>query len=323
MIDYVATTYQCKDTPNFDVCKHISSNYGSSYEHYALEGCKKMKVHWNPQMKLLKIEGSYPYFYKGHNITFSKSEFIESVDFIGQALELGNELWDADVDVLENGIIIPVNVKPKQIILSHFANKGSGLLRGEQPKDRGKFRWYEDRNEKIKMYDAVANMRGKVHQPRRVLEELGFGYNANLLKFENHINQPKLLNRGRAFKLEYLRNPIWLEKLNNHLIGAYKRLDTITTIDSMNNKKDFSADIILCAYLDNMKEQGQSLEDAKKQIYHRINMNTALEKTDKDARKRQVRKWFEKVEKTSSQWDLSDKIEGIVTKENEMNYQQK
>ena len=84
------------------------------------------------------------------------------------------------------------------------------------------------------------------------------------------------------------------------------------------DKKNFtSLDAVLFTFADVlMNVQGLPLAEAKKQIYNTINQADCLSKSDKDARKAQIRKAFGRLEEApESKWDLTARLEEALDKE--------
>ena len=222
MIDFVeATKCLCKDTPFLGHCKPFPcklNQYG--WETYTLQGCREMEVHWNPEVGLLRVKGSLPYFIQGHNFAFPNKDFVESVEVLSNLLGVG--LWDAGLDAFEYGVIFPVGGKPSDFIRNHYAPKKAHLCMNERGKDKGCFRWWEDSSESIKLYDAGKNIKMKQGmRAREVIEDSGYNPECEYLKFEVHFKKPHLLNNGRDLTLEALQNPQFLQSLSSILMEQY------------------------------------------------------------------------------------------------------
>lgn len=321
MIDFVsATICNGKDSANLSFCKSVPVCV-NGWQKYYLDGCEKLAVWNNATAGQLKIEGSLPYFLQGHNFAFSRASFIEVVELIQQALDL--PMWSAEVNAFEYGAIVQVNSKPKLYIQRHYAPAGSKLKLNECGKDAGAFRWWEDRFESLKLYDAGKNIKMKQGLQRRaVIQAAGYDPNSQYLKFETHYKRKAMpvLNNGRAVLLEDLQAPEWLDHLKHNTIQQYQLLKTMRTLELPTSKKDLSStDIITQAFVESfMNVEGKSLQDAKRRLFQRINElpDNLLTKADKDARKRQINAIFDKLKETdSSPWDLTEKIEAAFAAE--------
>lgn len=318
MIDYIAVTrYQCKYSPFLGHCNNSPSKlnlYG--WQTYTLQGCKEMEIHWNPEMRALRVKGSLPYFLQGHNFTFSNAGFVEGVEILQNLLGVG--LWDAELDSFEYGCIFPVEGKPVDFIRNHSAPAKAHLYMNEKGRDMGAFRWWEDSSKSLKLYDAGRNIKLKQDlKAREVIEDCGYNPKGQYLKFELHHKKPHLLNSGRDLPLEALQNPKFLKFLSSTLIEHYHQLQPMRTLIQPTNKKDLSAlDIAVAVYVESLMNQGLPVEEAKKKIYAFINKSPALERVDRDARKATFRKAFGKLQESSeSQWDLTHKIEEALASE--------
>ena len=321
MIDFISAT-KCigKDSINLSNCRPLPV-YFNGRQKYQIEGCERLAVWHNPTAGLLKIEGSLPYWLQGHNFAFSRDGYIEAVELLQQALYL--PLWDAEVDAFEYGAIVQVESEPKQYIQRHYAPAGSKLKLNENGKDAGAFRWWADSFESLKMYDAGKNIKMKQGLRRReVIQQAGYCPTSDYLKFEIHYKSKAMpiLNNGRAVLLETLQEPGWLSHLKQNTIEQYHQLKTIRTLELPTSKKDLSStDILALAFVEGfMNAEGKPVQDAKKELFQRINAlpDTLLTKADKDARKRQLNAIFGRLkESESSPWDLTEKIEAALASE--------
>ena len=250
------------------------------------------------------------YYWQGHNLSFDKNGFIQAVDYIEKMVNV--PLWKSDIDAFEFGKVMQVEMKPKEYIKHHSARTAEKLLVYDNPKDKGNLRGWENKNIRLKMYDAKLNFDKKVELDKKdILKELGYS-EGNLLKFEAHYKKPNLLNKGEYLMLSDLVNPNWEMVFNNDLYEQYKRLIPMKNFIVPNNKKDLStSDIIAFELLEMNLDEGKTAEEVKKMLYARINSfsDDILSKSDKDARKRQIKALIEKIQVSEdSKWDLSEKL---------------
>lgn len=277
-----------------------------------------MKVWHNPQTGLLKLEGSLPYFLNGHNFSFTREELVQAVEILDSMLGYVG-LWGAIVDKFENGVIVPVEAKPKEYIAKHFACPGSHLQRILNERYSGKFVMWHKAGEDIKLYDAGANILLKQGMARRdVIEGAGWNPDGHYLKCEVRYTKPDWLNKNKPVILEKLQNDLFLNMLKGDLMEQYHLLSPARALVLPSDKKNFkSLDIVLFTLAEAlMNGQGLSLDEAKKMIYGTINQAECFSKSDKDARKAQIRKAFQRIEEApGSQWDLTDKLEEALDAE--------
>lgn len=316
MIDYIsATKYKCKDSLFLGHCKPVQTFQDSGLALYHLEGCELLKIWHYPAADKVKVEGSLPYFLKGNNFTFSTSELVEAVDIIDTLLG-GVGLWGALLDSFENGVIMPVEVKPKEFICRHSASAGSHLRKALNEKYSGKFVMWQGQGLDLKLYDAGANIRMKQGQVRReVIESAGWNPAGNYLKFEARYTKPSLLTNGVGVPLEKLQNESFLNMLKGDLMENYHTLSPARALLPATDKKDCSSlDLALRALADALiNGQGLSLQEARRQVYAIINATPCLSKADKDARKAQIRKALAKLQESpESPWDLSGRLEDAL-----------
>ena len=94
-------------------------------------------------------------------------------------------------------------------------------------------------------------------------------------------------------------------------------VDTMKELLQPSDKKQFSAlDVVVSEYAKTLMNEGQTIGQAKKNLYTAINSADCLSKTDKDSRKATIRKAFGKlVEAEESQWDLTDMMQEALKAE--------
>ena len=271
-----------------------------------------MEVIHNPSTGLLEVRGSLPYFLKGHNFSFSWAELVEAIDIID--IMLGNVgLWGARVKQFENGVIVPVDAKPKEYIARHYASPSTRLKKSYNEKYAGKSALWHRTGEDIKLYDAGANIKMKQGLERRALiESAGWNPEGNYLKCEVRYIQPESLNGNKPLILEELQSESFIEKLKKNFMEQYHLLTPAKGLLLPSDKKNCSSlDIVIITLVEALvNEQGLSFEDAKKKVFYTIRQAMCLNKSDKDARRRQIGKAFGKLEQTPvSQWDLTEALE--------------
>ena len=314
MIDYISASsfLKGKDKPNFSKCT-LEAVYNSGWQRYYIEGCKKLELDFNENLNMLKLKGSIMYYWQGHNLSFDRQGFISAIDYISNMIKI--PLWKSDIEAFEYGKVIEVDMKPKEYIKHHSAKSSERLVLYENQKDKGNLRGWENKNVRLKMYDAKTNFDIKLgqmeHSRKDILQSLGYS-ESNLLKWEAHYKKPHLLNNGHYLMLADLVNPNWEKVFNNDLYEQYKKLIPMKNYIEPNNKKDLStSDIIVFELLEGNLNEGKNAEEVKKMLYARINSisDEILSKSDKDARKRQIKALIDKIQESpESKWDLSAKL---------------
>lgn len=277
-----------------------------------------MKIWYNPVADWVKVEGSLPYFLNGNNFAFSNSELVQAIEIIDTLLG-GVGLWGALLNRFEFGVIVPVEVKPKYYISRHSASPGSHLKKVLNERFEGKFVMWQKQGLDLKLYDAGANILMKQGLVRReVIESAGWNPKENYLKCEVRYTKPELLVMGNAVPLEKLQNDSFLNMLKGDLMENYHTLSPARALLPAASKKDLtSLDIVVRTLAEAlMNGQGLPLQEVQKQVYSLINHADCLSKSDKDARKAQVRKSLAKLQEAEkSPWDLTAKIEAALDAE--------
>lgn len=317
MIDFIQATKHLSDKDNLFLghCR-LEAEYSSDWKKYWLQGCEKLKLWWNPSLNMLRLSGSIMYYWQGHNWTYDKKGFVAAISHIEKLLHV--PLWDAMVTAFEFGVIMEVELKPKEYIARHSAAPQEKLSVNEKPKDKGKFRWWNDTNISLKMYDAGRNVKTKQGLDKQaIIQESGWNPQGEFLKWEAHYLKPEFLNYGKGLLLTDLMNPSWEDIFKEDLYIQYKRLTPMKSFVTPTKKKDLSTpDIVMLALAELQINAGESLQEIKKMLYAKINSipEEVLSKSDKDSRKRQIKSLLDKLqEEPTSQWDLSKKLEDALS----------
>lgn len=320
MIDFIQTTlYGCKGNINFTHLGIPFLKTDTGWEKYYLDGCERLIIAYNPNGGMLRLEGSISYYWQGHNFSFTKEAFFSAINHINKYL--GVNLWHSTLNAFEYGVIVEVDVKPKEYIKHHSADPKEGLSLNERGKDKGMYRSWEDKFVKNKMYDAGRNIKYKQDLTRQqIINDVGWNVQGEYLKFEVHYLKPeKALNKGKGVILANLCNPTWESTLKEDCYIQYKRLIPMKSIIMPQDKKMLStSDILAMALVEGGLNGGASKEEVKKLLYAKINCipENILSKSDKDARKRQVKNLLANIqEEECSKWDLSNKIVEALDKE--------
>lgn len=309
-IDFIEATgiFTGKDTPFFGHLKEWSVNKATGRHTYIIDGFRKLVFYYTPANGILVMKGSVMYFAQGHNFTYDKKTFRQTIDYLGTLLHVN--LWGMWLNILEVGTIMEVDQKPKDFIRHH--REGKGMLLYEDPKDKGHFRSFNDKQAQRKLYDAGRNIKMKQGLTLQgVIQEAGWNPEAYYLKWEVHYIKPEIwLNHGHGILLADLLNPTWEEAFKSDIYSQYKRIIPMKSIVYPSDKSDLHAlDIFAIELVEAKLNEGKTLQEVKKLLYDRINASAILSKADKDARKRKVKATLEKLtESEESAWDISQKL---------------
>ena len=323
MIDFISATISgYKDTINNSHLVPVTESIKYNRTYYAIDGCEEMQLIILHKTGDIRLKGSVPYFFQGNNFTFDKKKFVQAIEYINTITNI--DFWQADLDEFEFGVIMEVPTTPRNYIIHHTAKRGEKLVQNEKGKDKGNFRWWEDKNLSLKLYDASRNINTKQTENRKeVIRNAGWDDDKEYIKFEIHYKKPHIcLNNGRAMKLYCLANPAWEYMLKKDLFEQYERLSPYKEITIPIDKKNFGTPNIYAHTLTELAiNMGYSPEDVKGLLYKTTNNATdTLSKSDKDARKREIRKiQGALLTHTESQWDLRNNLQEAITKTNAPN----
>jgi hypothetical protein len=320
MIDFVRIIkpLTSKDTLNLFNLKRLRISEESGFTYYSIQGCKPLQL--RQKEGYFELSGSLPYFWQGHNFSFSGEAFCESINYLSTLLGVG--LWDSALSEFEWGVIVEVDRRPNDYILHHSlsSNYISKFYENSKPQDKGNFKWWESRahNEILKLYDATYNINKKQYITQRdKIKVFGYKEDTNYLKFEVHYLHPEritLPNKplGVNMLLADLANPEITQLLDNQLINYYKSILTpMKNLIEPTEKKDLqSIDIVLTTLVEDRISKGKTITEIRKELYDRINRSTILSVEDKKSRKRQISTHLARLkEAEKSDWDLTEKIE--------------
>lgn len=315
MIDYISASsfLGCKDSPNFSNCEP-EAVYNSGWQRFLLNGCKKLEVDWNEDLRMMRLKGSIMYFWQGHNLTFDKVGFVDAIEYISNLLEY--PVWKFDVNAFEYGKIIEVEGNPKDYIKHHSVKASAKMNLYEKSKDKGRLKGWENSDVRLKMYDAKPNFDIKADIDKEaVLQASGYA-DSNILKWEAHYKKPEYFTGGRSLLLADLVDKGFIKAFNEDLFYQYKKLIPMKNYIEPTNKKDLStSDIIMLELLQGNLDEGITADEVQKMLYARINSipDVILSKSDKDARKRQIKGLISKIqEEPESKWDLSNKLKAVL-----------
>lgn len=221
MIDYIQATKHLSDKDRLFLghCR-LEAEYSSGWQKYWLQGCEKLEIWYNPSLNWMRLQGSIMYYWQGHNFTYDKKGFVAAIDHIIKIIHIS--IWDAMIEAFEYGVIMQVPKKPKEYIKRHSSIPSEKLILNEKPKDKGNFRWWEDRNVCNKMYDAAQNIKKKQGlQRKEILKESGWNPEGEFLKWEAHYLKPEILNHGKGLLLADLMKPYWENVFKEDLYVQY------------------------------------------------------------------------------------------------------
>lgn len=322
MLDYIAISkpFEYKDTPNLSNLQMSGVDYERGVEYFKIDGCERLAVSWSEQARILRLKGSLPYYFQGHNFSFDKQTFEEAVDYLQGRLGAG--LWDASLDAVEMGVIFEVERRPKVYIRNYHAKEGAAFLENELARSKGNFKyWEESGGDSLKMYDAGRNIKMKQGWRRReVIEQAGWNPDRDYMKIEAHIRKPEQMNGGRPFLLEDCLEPAKYGLLRARLRELYNQIEAMKTLETPTDKKNLTTqDLLALAYVEEyMNAHDCSPDEAKKRLYERINAveDRTLTSDDKKARKRQINALFGKMKVAeTSEYELGGKLEEALAAE--------
>ncbi len=169
--DYLEiSSFTSKDKVLLSDLKPISCNtYG--WENYSItyKNNNEMKVRYNNNTNLLKVEGSLPYFAEGQNFSNDLSLMKDSIQIISDTINVN--LLESKIECFESGITIESPVNVNYIFNSHYKIKGmqkSHFKHGLQ---------FDSPIYNVKLYNAGKRLKSVLSREKR--QELAIKYNYN------------------------------------------------------------------------------------------------------------------------------------------------
>lgn len=316
-IDFIeASTYLYKYKPFLENL-HWCKEYENGNKVYSLEGCRRIEFIYNQNTNMFLLRGSIMYYMQGHNFTYNKAMFVEGIEYIAKLLHINSsDLWNMQINIFECGVIMEVDKPPKEYI--QHTREGKEMWTDENPKDKkkGTCKSFNDKYAYRKMYDAGVNIQHKQGlSMKQIIKECGWNPEANYLKWEVHYIKPEIvLNGGKGLTLANIVNPTWEDAFKADIYSQYTKLLPMKSLIQPTEKANYkTSDIFAIELIESKLNEGATLEEIKKMLYARINASAILNNADKDARKRQVKQIFDKVQLSEeSVWDISQQLREAI-----------
>lgn len=276
MIDGISITKYLNDEKISHSClEHISSNlYGNKYKlktssHAKYTGNTPVITITNSNKLILK--GSLPYLFNDNNLVpFSLLEVKQA--FNDLSLRLGVDLSDAIVNNFEFGVAIEVPFPFKEFIHNHIS-----LFNMDSFSYGNKGKYFQDKNTRIKIYDAGRNAKFKLSKPvRHSLSKNGkYNKNSNYVKLEIQYKKPAK-SFAKTITVTDLIDEDFLGLCVEDLLHTYRSI-TKTGFIMPNSAKELTAFKILVIVLKEIEQTSginvESLVESKIKTLHFFNSN--------------------------------------------------
>lgn len=293
-----------KDKLNFDklVWRGVYANGSNRYE--LSNGFQPLQVFVNENTNLLSLDGSLPYYWQGHNFSFSNQAFYNSIETIESLMWVS--LLDAKVIAFEYGKMLKVERPPKEYLSRH------GNLVGYKKTTYTDGIQFSDNVSRIKLYDAGKRL--KTTSAKNIigsLKAVGFDSKANYLRFETHYLKPQIKFK-QEITVEQLFSNDFQETLCIDLGDIYQKIDKMKQSKIPTDKKILNSSTIpiLC-----LKEVAEMCGlDAKVILFNYLKKIDVFDKNDRKNRKRQLTENLKKIHDSQVQvfeYDLTPKLKSL------------
>lgn len=206
--------------------KYLSDGYydDSRISHYneLTDKYSSIKVSYNKDKRILTIKGSLAYFIQGHNFWFDIKGVEKAIDRISELLCV--DLYDAEVNIIEYGVVVRPNFSMEDFINNHLSTRGyEEITYG----NRGKNYVRKDKSYTLKFYSLWANIdycKNKVSSETRAMLKKSFlGREYNPIRYEIHGGARKILGGGKVFVSDLLSKEVE-KQFQKVLLKKYKQI---------------------------------------------------------------------------------------------------
>ncbi|WP_019988815.1 hypothetical protein [Rudanella lutea] len=305
MFDHIGISlFVGKSTPNLSNLTH-TGNVWQGWQQYRIEGVCPLRVQYNPKLWELKISGSIPYLFRGHNYPAGTNDLREGIDYISQIV--GMNVFAGKVDTFEYGQFVHTPHKTKVLLANHNhlpGFKAHGYINGAS-------KYFESSALRVKLYDARQNFAHKIKgSPKEALQQdFGFKPDQSYLKVENHYKKPQIYFK-QAVLVADLFSSQFVNLCKEDLLTTYQRIQKTPASAMPTNKKDLSASMLPLLVLKDLELQyGFNTEEL---LIEKLKTmpEEVLTTEDRKARKRQLRKMLSLLmpETSNSPFDVSEQL---------------
>jgi len=308
MYDYTDISVFCpKGKPNLSQLKAKGTLNG--WQYYELAGVKPLQIGYREDLRELRIRGSLPYFWQGHNFAFAGHDLRDSLDYVSTTLE--QNIYSGIAEAFEFGTVAEVNSPVSSILSNHISLKGFRTNDYRDNKGRIITRNFESLQLRVKLYDVSANFSGKLDRDvKRALQEAYcFDSAKHYLKLENHYKRPTAYFKERI-RVSDLFHPDVQAMLRDDLTACYLQIKKTTSYMMPASKKDLTTPMLILLALKNLEgAYGISAEElVLEQVKAFPDLLTA---EDRKARIRQIRALLKRTEaaQVDSPYDISETLQ--------------
>ncbi len=295
------------EQPHFNQCEEKS--FFSSGEKCSIRNYRMKRHHTEISIKMneatgqLKVDGNFPMFWNGHNITFPYMDFHDALSYVSDKINV--DLFPAYVEEFDHSATFNTNKSPKIVIQNHLDLPGHLT----KPEVHGKY-FVKKGIEIVKMYDAGRRLKQLYSKPIRegILSSIGIDTIDFLIRFEK-----KILHPGSYFKRKLTVNdilkPDFILQCNQDLMDTYDKITKAGCLQLPNKKKHLNTSTLPLIV---GKELGVIFGfNFDELIMQKISSfdDSILSKEDKKARKKQIRANAKLISKRGiSEYDLSEQL---------------
>ncbi|MEA4937381.1 MAG: hypothetical protein VB102_12205 [Paludibacter sp.] len=289
-----------------EISKYLSNGYydrskvnkfGELFDRHS-----SMKVSYNKDERILSIRGSLPYFIQGHNFWFDIDEAKKAVEKISDLLKV--DLYDAEIKIMEYGVVVMPNFKIQEFIDSHIQTRG---YREEIYIGRGKNYVRNDRAFTLKFYSLWANIDSSWNkvtpETRKMLENSRCCRANNPMRYEIHGSPKKIL--GARLLVSDMLTEIYEDSCKKALLKKYIQIKKWERMDIRGMKRLDTSKILLTL----LSEKHNRFQEELLKMVDRTSANIY----SKRSRKNHIKKLCRKIPHERCSYSIENLILEVIS----------
>lgn len=302
IFDYVeiAKPLDSKDKINLNHLVKKAHYNKSEITTYSLAGNhKEIEIRVDARLGEVRLIGSLPFWYAGHNFASSNEDFQNAIVSISEKVNFN--FLNGQIKKFECGVVMDSICNPIEVIQSHISIKGMKV----QTYDKGKY--FTDHVLNTKLYDTGHRIRKICSKEVKkvLLEQYGMKLKGHYIRFENHYKRPDIHFKQREIIASNLTKDSMINMLKEDLYLSYQSIMKSHHIEIP--EKASAGELATCMIIELCHKKGIDPMAYIRQFLRMHPVKEVLNKNDIGNRRRTFNSWMKNVPDTEkSKFDLSE-----------------
>ncbi len=237
----------------------LKTGSGFGNEYFQLENeFEPIKAKFNEARGKFTLEGSMPFFWQGHNFSFSNAILLDAIDYVSEILCL--DLMQAEVKTFEFGIVAEINLPASYLLKSHFKLNGYSLNSWQTKKGELTGIEFKGPTNRLKMYDVEYRFKQLKIQKSFLSKITGFDLERNYLRIENHVFKPDRYLQVRALSLKEYCSDSMQDRLKIELMETYQAIEKKSSLVLEGIEKPTVNQLLYLVLAENIPDFSQTLK---------------------------------------------------------------